>query len=311
MEILYFLASLRNPVTDFFFSAVTHLGGEIGIIVLALLFFWCLDKREGYYLFLVGFVGTLFNQFLKLVFRVERPWVADPDFKPIESAIEDASGYSFPSGHTQSSVGIFGGIARVTRRRAVRILCIVLAVLVPFSRLYLGVHTPADVLCSVAIALLLVFLLHPLVDPAKPRRMAGLLGGVTLLAAAYLLFVLFFPFPADIDAQNLASGVKNAYTMLGVLVGLDVVYFVDHRYLHSDTRAPLAGQAVKYLLGLAVALAIKEGLRAPLTALFGAQPQNFVRYFLLVIFAGIVWPLLFPYFKKIGAREASEKENKE
>ena len=48
----------------------------------------------------VGFFGTLVNQFLKLVCRVPRPWVRDPNFTIVEAARADATGYSFPSGHT-------------------------------------------------------------------------------------------------------------------------------------------------------------------------------------------------------------------
>lgn len=302
MEILRFFETVRNPVFDAFFGAITYLGSEIGLIVLALLFFWCIDKREGYYLFLVGFVGTLLNQFLKIVCRIPRPWVAYPDFKPVESAVEGATGYSFPSGHTQASVGLFGGIAYGTKTKWVRILTVALAVLIPISRMYLGVHYPTDVLASVAIALALIFLFRPLVRPEKPKQMALLLGSVTLLAVGYLLFVLLFPFPADTDPVNLAEAVKNAYTLLGVLLGICLVYFLDTRFSLLDTEAPLAGQILKYVLGLLLALGIKEGLKAPLTALLGKEPQNAVRYFLLVVFAGALWPLTFRFFKKIGKK---------
>ena len=306
MSVLYFFESIRCPVLDFFFGAITYLGSEIGLIVLALLFFWCIDKREGYYLFLVGFIGTLFNQFLKILCRVPRPWVLDPTFRPVESAIEGATGYSFPSGHTQASVGLFGGIAYGTKRRRVRALCLVLCVLVPLSRMYLGVHTPLDVLASVGLALLLILLLRPLVRVEDARRMACLLGGATALSVGYLLFVLLFPFPADTDPVNLAEAVKNAYTLLGVLLGLDLAYFADARYKILDTAAPTAGQILKYLLGLAIALGIKEGLKAPLSALLGRDVQNAVRYFLLVVFAGILWPLTFRFFKKIGKKKTAQ-----
>ena len=103
MEFLYFLESLRNPFCDALFSLITTLGEETIFIVMAILFFWCINKWEGYYLFTVGLIGTVINQFLKLWFRIPRPWVRDPNFTIVESAQEAASGYSFPSGHTQSA----------------------------------------------------------------------------------------------------------------------------------------------------------------------------------------------------------------
>ena len=156
MELLYILEGLRTPLGDIFFSLVTLLGEETLFIVAGLLVFWCIDKWEGYYLLSVGLTGTVINQFLKLWFRVPRPWVK-------ESARAEATGYSFPSGHTQSSVGVFGSAARWHRQKAVRTVCVLLCVLVPLSRMYLGVHTPADVGVSVLVALALIFGMYPFI----------------------------------------------------------------------------------------------------------------------------------------------------
>lgn len=121
MPILYFFESIRNPVLDFFFSTITHLGEETVFIVLAVIFFWCIDKKQGYYLLTVGFIGTVLNQFLKIFFRIPRPWVKDTSFTIVESARAEATGYSFPSGHTQSSVGVFGAMARWNKNTVLRI----------------------------------------------------------------------------------------------------------------------------------------------------------------------------------------------
>ena len=305
MEFLYLLEDLRTPLGDAFFGTITHLGGETLLIVMGLLLFWCVDKWEGYYLLTVGLSGTVINQFLKLWFRVPRPWVRDPGFTIVESARAEATGYSFPSGHTQSSVGIFGALARWNKQRWLRLACILLCVLVPLSRLYLGVHTPADVGGSLAIALALVLVLCPLLRRAKdsPALMRGILLAMLLLAGGYLAFVSLYPFPADVDAANLASGTKNAYTMLGCMAGLWLTYEVDVRRLKFDTQAPLAGQALKLALGFGLLLAIKAGAKAPLRALFANDYlADGIRYFLMVAFAGCIWPLTFRFFKKLGKK---------
>ena len=304
MSVLRAIAELRNPVLDFFFGTITYLGSELGLIVVALIFFWCIDKRQGYYLFTVGFVGTILNQFLKLTFRIDRPWVYDPTFEALESAKADAGGFSFPSGHTQSSVGLFGGIARAANKKWVQYACLAPIILVPFSRMYLGVHTPMDVGVSIVIALLLVFLLYPVVMRAweKPKHMALLLSACTLLALAFLLFVELLTFPEGMDAHNLASGKKNAYTLFGTLLGLCVVYLLDVRFLHFDTRATFWGQSIKLVVGASIVFAIKTFTKAPLTALLGTDIERSVRYFLLVLFAGGVWPLVFPQLARIGKK---------
>ena len=100
MNLLYALESVRTPFWDAVFSAVTHLGEETVFMVAAILIFWCVSKQEGYYLLLMGFFGTVVNQFLKLLFRIPRPWVRDPDFTIVESARAQATGYSFPVSYT-------------------------------------------------------------------------------------------------------------------------------------------------------------------------------------------------------------------
>ena len=152
MELLYWFQTVRHPVLDVIMSLVTRLGEETVFMIIAMFVFWCIDKRRGYYLLTVGFVGTLINQWLKIVCRVPRPWVQDPNFSIVESAREAATGYSFPSGHTQSAVGTLGGVARFTTRNWLRVVCIVLALLTAVSRMYLGVHTPADVGVSLVVA---------------------------------------------------------------------------------------------------------------------------------------------------------------
>ena len=94
MQLLYALAELRTPFLDALLGALTNCGGELVFMAAAIIVFWCVSKSCGYYMLTVGFVGTIVNQFLKLVFRIPRPWVKDPDFQIVESARAEATGYS-------------------------------------------------------------------------------------------------------------------------------------------------------------------------------------------------------------------------
>lgn len=303
MEFLYFLESIRIPGLNELMLAVTELGGELPFLVIALIVFWCVDKRHGYYVLSVGFLGTLTNQFMKLWFRVPRPWVLDPNFTILEEAREAAAGYSFPSGHTQNSVGTFGALAVTNKNRFVKAMSVVLTVLVPFSRMYVGVHTPKDVLVAAVTALLLLLILHPVIFKNNGKSIPVLLIVMTVLSAAFIAFVELYPFPADIDEHNLSSGVKNAYTLFGALAGLIIVYIVDEKYLHFKTEAVWWAQILKVALGLLAVLAIKSGLKAPLDALCGGHMiSRGIRYFLIVIMAGIVWPLTFKWFSGLGRK---------
>ena len=152
---------------------------------------------------------------------------------------------------------------------------------------------------------MLLFAFYPLFssDERQSRAMWYVLAAVIVLAAAYLAFVLVYAFPADIDADNLAEGTKTAFTMAGAVLGLLAVYAADRYKLQFDTRAPLLGQMLKLVLGLALLVAIKAGLKAPLHALFGGYFADLVRYFLMVLFAGCVWPLTFGFFARVGRKK--------
>lgn len=305
MEFLRLLESIRTPVLTFLLSCITYCGDEIFFMILAVTVFWCVSKRGGYYILLVGFLGTVCNQFLKLWFRIPRPWVLDPGFSVVESARAGATGYSFPSGHTQNIVGTMSCILFLTKQKWIRALCIALILLVPFSRMYLGCHTPLDVGVSFLLAIALAFSLRPLITgPAVNGRLLwGALSLSLVASLAYAAFVAFYPFPADIDAANLGSGAKNAATLLGCLIGLILSVALDRRFIHFEVRAIWWAQILKVAGGLLLITAIRAGLKAPLLRVLPEYPATAVRYCLMVLFAGAVWPLTFRRFAAAGRKK--------
>ncbi len=302
MEFLKFLEGIRNPFFDTLFSLITRLGEETVFLVAAIFIFWCVSKREGYYILITGLVGTVINQALKLMFKIPRPWVKDPTFNAVESAKPAAEGYSFPSGHTQNSVGTFGGVARWSSRLAIRITFITVAVLVAFSRMYLGVHTPLDVGVSILVASALVFALYPMFKTEERfhKFMPYIIGVSAVLAIGGLIYAFTVP-EASVDAHNLASGRKNASTLIGCMVGLIPVYILDRTKIKFETDAKWYAQIIKLAVGLAIVLGIKAGLSSPLVYVFGNEyVARAVRYFLIVLFAGTLWPMTFGFFARMN-----------
>lgn len=310
MEFLYLLEKIRLPGLNELMLAITTLGEETAFLVIGLLVFWCINKKWGYYVMSVGFSGSILSQFMKILCRIPRPWVKDPNFTILEQAKEAAAGYSFPSGHTQSAVGTLGAIAACERKRWIQAACIALAVLVGFSRMYIGVHTPEDVLVGALLSVVLILILYPLFF-GKVDLTQWVLAGVSVLSVCYLIFMEVFPFPADTDTHNLESAIKNAYTLLGSSIGLALVYPMECRWVNFEEKAPFPAQILKFVFGLAVVLAVKEGLRAPLDAIFGGHlAARSVRYLLIVFVAGFLWPMTFRFINKIGRKKCRQCQEK-
>ncbi|MBQ7290606.1 MAG: phosphatase PAP2 family protein [Clostridia bacterium] len=304
MEFLYLLESIRNPVCDAIVGILTYLGDEIAFLATALVVFWCFSKHRGYYLMSVGFCGVIVNQTLKLIFRIPRPWVLDPEFNAVESAKPAATGYSFPSGHTQNAACTFGGLARGAKKTWARIVLVAIVVLVAFSRMYLGVHTPKDVIVSLIIGAVLVFALYPLFEYAKKNEKVYyiIFGSFFLITLAYLAFTQIYPNFVELEAEHVGSAVKNAATILGAVSGILISFPIERKFVKFDEKATLLGQIVKVAVGLVLVLAIKEGLKV----LFGGSDEMLVlravRYCAIVVFSACVYPLTFKYFAKIGKK---------
>lgn len=305
MDLLWWLTRLRSEPLTAVMSAVTYLGDEIGFIIISLFIFWCVDKYWGYYIFSVGLFGTVINQCLKITFRISRPWVIDPEFPAVENAVPAATGYSFPSGHTQNAIGTMGGVARGSKNKIIKTVFIILPILVAFSRMYLGVHTLKDVCVSAVLATALVFALYPLINKAKMSR-----NGMHILFACALAFsiagIVYTKISGAFSGSaedeefliNYSETMKNLYTMLGCAAGLWCAYIIDTKWGHFETRAPWQGQALKAAIGFPALLTLQIALKA----LFGSNVLlTAARYFIIVIFAAGVYPLIFkhlPWIRK-------------
>lgn len=176
MEIA-FLHALQDaigcPPLDAFMAAVTVLGdhGVIWVAIGLFLLFFKKYRRWGLTMLLAVLVAWLFGeQLLKGVVARPRPFVEDPSFALV---IPPPSGYSFPSGHTICAFAGATVLLFSPMRRRWKAVVAVLAVLIGFSRIYLCVHNPTDVLAGALIgivfALVAVWLSNKIAARGKSR----------------------------------------------------------------------------------------------------------------------------------------------
>ncbi len=287
MELLRFLANLRCPPLDVIFGFFSFFGEEIFVLGIICLLFWCVDKRTAYAIAFPFFASGMLVQVLKITFRVGRPWLLDSTFRPVPSALDSASGYSFPSGHTQSSSTLFTSLVLRIRRRWFSALSVVVILGVMMSRMYLGVHTPLDVCTSLVISVTLSVVVSRVMDrlgddTSHDAVIAALLAAISLGAMVYALILMQ---SGGADFENTLDCVKAAAAGLGFAVG----FYAERRFVKFTVDASVAVRAARFAVGIVGALAIKEGVKL----LVGGVVGDVARYVLLPIWVLAVFPALF------------------
>lgn len=177
IKYLLFLQGIRESAPEWInnlMQLITDMAGGILILLIPIIVFFCIDKKKGEFIWISLVIASVINVFVKCVFCVYRPWIRSELIKPSEKAIEGAGDYSFPSSHTQGSASAFGSLAYVYRKKKLlSIICICVILLVAFSRNYLGVHTPQDVLAGLFIAIVgiaLTCLIQKKIDGSEKNR---------------------------------------------------------------------------------------------------------------------------------------------
>lgn len=161
----------RGEPFDSFFVALSRIGNwGLVWIVLAALAAWLWRKPVVLPLVLIAdLLGQALSSLGKLVTDRPRPPLRYPDPAPL---VPNPHTPSFPSGHATTSFACAATLARFAPRR-VAIVLYLLAALIAYSRVYVGVHYPLDVIAGAVLGLLIATALRPL--PGALQRLRRLL----------------------------------------------------------------------------------------------------------------------------------------
>lgn len=259
--ILLVLQEFRNGpggILAEFLAKMTYLGELSTVLPLMAIVYWCVSKDFGAYL-LMGWSGNrLVNGFLKVTACVYRPWIRDARIIPHGNAITTATGYSFPSGHSMNAATLFGGVAvRKDMPGVLRAVTFLVVLLVAFSRIYLGVHSPQDIIIGAAAGLLVMWLTYKLIQwleahPDKDILVACIGIGLAVIVAVYAGVK---PYPEDFDAngQLLVDGAKMAndtFKGVGWCAAFLIGWILERRFVRFSTEVPMLTRVTRLATGL-------------------------------------------------------------
>lgn len=268
IQILQFLQEIRNPFFTSLMEAITFMAESLFIVVIIALLYWCVDKQKSLKIAWIVLFSSVINGVVKNIVKMPRPFQRGV-VTPIR--VETATGYSFPSGHTQIATSFWGGAMTLFKDKSVVLLGSAFILSTAFTRLYLGVHWPLDVLGGIVLGIICVIIGDKLVDIKKGFTKVHIVG-CSIAAIAVLIL------PVDGDLAK----------AIGALLGMVVGAYLESKYIHFKEKQPWKKQLIKIGIGVGGTILLYVSLKMLLPSV---KIGDMLRYMmvLLWIVAGAPW----------------------
>ncbi len=281
LDIIITIQAIRSDALDKIFLAITSLGNDIFYMLLLPLFYWCVEKHQSLRLFYLFMFSTWLNATSKDLLNQPRPYVFNESVK-----IGTTGGPGIPSGHAQGSLVFWGYLAMWVQKRWFTIFCITVILLIGFSRLYLGVHFPTDLIGGWLLGILILFPGNSLCQKIE-QRISSLSLAVLLLMGTIIPIVLSCILPT-----------KYSVSPMGITAGLTLAIILERKYINFEMPSGFKESAIRYCLGIIGLFAIYLGLKRMIpkeTWIY--LPLVFCQYYLMGLWVGFAAPWI---FKKIN-----------
>jgi membrane-associated phospholipid phosphatase len=238
IDVIKAIQIIENPILSSVIIFITTLGAGV-LYLLALFFiFWCVDDRMGIRLSILTIFSAWVNGFLKVMFKHPRPYNLDPS---VGRALE--SSYGFPSGHAQSVLVFFMGLASWLKKPVVYIAAILITLVMSFTRLYLGVHFPTDIFGGWIAGFIVLGLYWLFADRIiKVLEVASV--RFRLIITAAVSFIMLILDPLNLEMSGIFLGLGAGYTLMLRFFPFDV------KKKKSGAEAGSLTLFLRYILGL-------------------------------------------------------------
>ncbi len=283
-DVLYFFQSIRIPALDYFFNLMSFLAEQYIFIAILSFIYWNVSKKYGFALSFTFLFSVSVNGLFKILFHTPRPFQVLQKLKA--KRLFTATGYAFPSGHTQSATTFYLSMAEWLRKFWFWIIALLITVFVGISRLYLGVHWPIDVLGGWFLGLIFAiwFYRHIIRLMNKPKTFHFMIVASTAVLLMILGGLIYINV-SSIFHVNYRDYLKIIATITGSTLG----YFIDIKTLDFNVNASKIKKWLRYLVGFVGIILIIAGLK---TFKIENEGFTFLRYFLVGIWITYLFPLL-------------------
>lgn len=268
-DIIVSIQAVHNPALDGFFNALTFMGEADFYLLIFPLIIWAFNKSIGQRAVFLIFFGLTVNAWVKDIFGHPRPfeWPSPAD-SPVLDLNQNAHGPGLPSGHTQASLMLWYYLAYHFKKRWLWVLATILFVLISFSRVYLGVHFPTDLLGGIILGLIMLLLFIKFEDRLVDKLWAQSVWlQVGLAIIIPLVLIIIYPH-------------RDAVAALSALSGFSLGIIIDRQIIHFDVTGSIIQKVLRYAIGIITLVIIYMGIEAfqpdPDQAMY--VPVRMVRY---------------------------------
>lgn len=266
------LQSAAGKVWTPLMEGVSILGEETVMVMVIGLIYWCLNKEMGQKMALGMVLSLLGGEMIKCAVMRRRPYFDHAEVECLRAPsgkgdVMDVAvqGYSFPSLHASNAVVMFGTLAKAARRRWQVIVCIVMIVLIGFSRPFLGVHYPTDVLVGWALGLCALWVAFKAAALLKDWLKIALVVALLALPGWWFCHTEVFSSVYGLTLGMLGgfafeervvkfNNTKNVWRCLLRLVGGMALFFGVSMALKSVLPADQVCRCVRYLIASFIAM---------------------------------------------------------